>query len=160
MTNPITPQRLAELCRHYDRGADDALEGLLELIATGQDGWLTKGRDGWRESLKAYQADHVALLAEVERLQGELDIPDESLSPTDPAELVPWLRALPVGAIVLDKLGDAWQVRQATAGHPYIRCVAGDKSGYLASDREAREMVEWAPYRLVWSGGAGQRGDA
>lgn len=74
MTDPITSQRLAELRRHYDNGVDDALEGLLELMATGHDGWLNnpKARATWTQSLKAYQADHVALLAEVERLQDEL----------------------------------------------------------------------------------------
>ena len=79
------------------------------------------------------------------------DVPDASLSPTDPDRLVMWVLGLPAGAILLDKLGDAWQLRQTTGGQPYIRCVAGDKGYYLGSDCRVREMGEWAPFRLIWS---------
>lgn len=84
MTAPIAPQRLAELRERYDTGTDDALEALLELMATGHDGWLTKGRTNWVESIKAYQADHVALLTEVERLRSEEAARPEKSDDADP----------------------------------------------------------------------------
>jgi len=73
MTDHLTPERLAELLDNYDHGTDDALEGLLELIAIGSSDWQTKprSRDNWIRSLKAYQADHVAMLAEIDRLAAE-----------------------------------------------------------------------------------------
>ena len=80
------------------------------------------------------------------------DAPDESLSPTDPVRLVPWLRALPIGTILLDKYGDAWQVRNLGL-HPRISCVAGQKGYYLGNDHGMREMAEWAPYRIAWTSG-------
>ena len=85
------------------------------------------------------------------------DVPDASLSPTDPAELVAWLRALPVGAILLDRQDSAWQLRHTSGGHAYLRCVVGDKGCYLSDDYGMTEtMVEFAPYRLVWTSGGGQ----
>lgn len=84
------------------------------------------------------------------------DVPDETLSPTDPAQLVPWLRALPVGAILFDKYGDAWQVRNPSL-HPRISCVAGQKGYYLGNNYDMGEMAQWAPYRIVWTSGGGAR---
>jgi hypothetical protein len=84
------------------------------------------------------------------------DVPDESLSPSDPAELVAWLRALPAGAILIDKSGNAWQLRQTSGDQAYIRCVAGQKGYYLSDDYGMNEMAEWAPYRLVWSSSGGR----
>ncbi len=83
------------------------------------------------------------------------DVPDTSLSPTDPAELVPWLRALPVGSVLLDREGDAWQLREANSKHLRFRCTSGE-SHYLYDDPSIPEMTDWAPYRLVWTSGGGR----
>jgi len=83
------------------------------------------------------------------------DVPESGLSPTDPAGLVPWLRALPVGTVLLDNDNDAWQVRQTTSGHVYMRCVVGDKSAYL-NGKYASEVVAWAPFRIIRSSGGGR----
>ncbi len=89
-----------------------------------------------------------------DRLTGAdvFDVPDASLSPTGPAELVAWLRALPIGAVLLDKYEDAWQVRKSGL-HPRVSCVADQKGYYLGNDYDMREMTQWAPFRLIWSSG-------
>lgn len=83
MTEPLTPERLAAIRAGYDDGVDDALEGLLDLMATGRDRWLTdpNARLRWSADLTTYQADHVALLAEVDRLTTE----NEQLTDLDAA---------------------------------------------------------------------------
>lgn len=79
------------------------------------------------------------------------DVPYTSLSPTDPAELVPWLRALPVGSVLLDRRTDAWQTRQANGDGPIIiSCVTGGKSTYLEDKYAADYLAEWAPFLLAW----------
>jgi len=80
------------------------------------------------------------------------DVPDTSLSPTEPDQLVPWLRALPVGAVLLDRRADAWQARKANGDGPIIiSCVTGGKGTYLEDKYAADYLAEWAPYRLVWT---------
>lgn len=93
------------------------------------------------------------------------DVPDAGLSPTDPAELVPWLRALPVGTVLLDNDGDAWQVMRVTIhphrADPYDRVVLScaamswqwptDLLGL--DDEQCAEMRHQAPFRIIWSGG-------
>ena len=80
---------------------------------------------------------------------------DQDIGTPPPAARFAWIRALPVGAILTDARGDAWQIRRTTAGRPYIACITGGKSGYLASDPELAELAEWAPFRLVWTGAEG-----
>jgi hypothetical protein len=76
MTNrdPITPERLAEITDQYE-DFPDTLELLLELLAVGMSGWQINphARDSWIKQLTLYQADHVALLAEVHRLTTTID---------------------------------------------------------------------------------------
>ena len=88
MTDRLTPERLAELRRPYDQGEPDTLENLLELMATGHDGWLTKGRQVWARHLAAYQADHAALIGEIDRLTAEVEqLADFAVLTSRPKEL-------------------------------------------------------------------------
>lgn len=75
MTEPITPERLAELRDRHETGTDDTLQLMLDCLGNGINvlDHRTKGRDNWISDIKRYQADHVGLLAEVDRLTAELE---------------------------------------------------------------------------------------
>lgn len=81
-------------------------------------------------------------------------VPDRSLSPTDPAELVAWLRALPLRAVVLDNEDDACQIKYDGPLVPYRLAWAGG-SVNLGADR-AGMLAARAPFRLIWTSGGGQ----
>lgn len=87
------------------------------------------------------------------------DVPDEGLSPTDPAALVPWLRALPVGTVLLDARERAWQLRIQRMSAPPTFLLTGSTSPYrLGRPADMHSMVKHAPFRVLWtSGGTGQR---
>ena len=113
MAHPINPERLAELRERYDNGVDDALEGLIELIATGHfGGWPNqKARDIWVRDLKAYQADHVAMLAEIDRLHATW-----ATSPEDFRQSDRYLRI--ITRVIHDPSGapvEAFRLARATA---------------------------------------------
>lgn len=55
------------------------------------------------------------------------------------------LEALPEGAILRDKDGDAWQ-KQADEG---FWCVAGEGAALCAADY----VASFAPLRVLWEGG-------
>jgi hypothetical protein len=88
-------------------------------------------------------------------------VADAEVSPTDPAELVPWLRALPVGSVLLDNDGDAWQVMRVTIhphrADPYDRvvlscaAVSWQWSTDLLDrdDEQCAEMSHQAPFRVL-----------
>ncbi len=84
------------------------------------------------------------------------DAPDTSLSPTDPAELVAWLRALPVGTVLIGRDGTAFQI------HPFGRRTAvipawpGGGLYHRESDRHMRDLAAHGPFRLIWSSGGGR----
>lgn len=87
------------------------------------------------------------------------DVPDESLSPSGPAELVAWLRALPVGTILRDNLGAAWHLDDRPSGHPPTRAwlATGDEHRYmLDSAVDMATMAAWRPFRIIWTSGGGQ----
>jgi len=76
-------------------------------------------------------------------------VPDASLSPTGPDELVAWLRALPVGAVLLDRNGDVWQRRD----HGGWRSITDE---FIYSIEDFRGLTGYAPFRLIWSSGGGR----
>ncbi len=80
------------------------------------------------------------------------DVFDTSLSPTDPAELVAWLRERPASTVLLDRRGDAWQVRSTSRGDVRLRCTTGE-SYFVHDDPSLPELTDWAPLRVIWTSG-------
>lgn len=86
-------------------------------------------------------------------------VPDRSLSPTDPAQIVPWLRAQPVDTILRDHLGAAWRLHERPGGHPSTRAwlATGDEYRYQLDDpTDMATMAAWRPFRIIWTSGGGQ----
>lgn len=86
------------------------------------------------------------------------DVPDTSLSPTDPGEIVAWLRALPVGTILRCEGGEAWHLDDRPGGDPSTRAFTctGDEFRYMLDDEVAMAtMASWRPFRVLWSSGGG-----
>ena len=86
-------------------------------------------------------------------------VPDRSLSPIDPAQVVPWLRALPVGTILRDDLGAAWHLDDRPGSHPSTRAwlATGDEYRYqLDNPTDMATMAAWRPFRIIWTSGGGQ----
>lgn len=89
------------------------------------------------------------------------DVPDTSLSPTNPAELITWLRDRPVGTVLLDKDERAWQLRQwsfaSDRGHVANWSWYGANARHEAYDRfnETRLLLlaEHGPFRVIWTSG-------
>lgn len=90
------------------------------------------------------------------------DVPDDSLSPTDPGELVAWLRALPLDTILRDERGEAWKFTEYP-GRPLSRPVTrpfqafactGEDELYLVRDEgDMAKLAGFGPFRLIWSTG-------
>lgn len=84
------------------------------------------------------------------------DVPGTSLSPTDPAQVVPWLRALPLGSVLLDNEGDAWQSYGGGASSPYFLGIGSLKVWSTAIDDDMAQLAAWGPFRAVWTSGGGR----
>ena len=80
MTDPLTPNRLTELLNRHENGDDDTLQLALDCLNVGINVLEGKGRDNWIRDLKQYQADHVALIGEIDRLTRERDRLHNALS--------------------------------------------------------------------------------
>lgn len=81
------------------------------------------------------------------------DVPDASLSPSDPAQLVTWLRALPAGTVLLDENEIAFQVWGSSSGgeiYPASRVPAVYRRG---QDDDMRALCNLGPFRVIWSSG-------
>jgi hypothetical protein len=133
-----------------------SLDGLYSLLAQ---------RDGL---IRALFAEPIrALVAENRRLTAAAVV-----SPTDPAEIGAWLRALPSRSILIDRHHCAWQV-----GHGEVTYYLGDgcevKSEFPALlragddvplaietpedvdlsadvDSDVAALAQWAPFTVLW----------
>lgn len=88
------------------------------------------------------------------------DAPDTSPSPTEPGELVPWLRALPVGTVLLDKHQRAWQVGRTGRRASCLMLVNFASPFLLDNDSDMAQVCHSGPFRVLWSSGGGHRKDA
>lgn len=80
----------------------------------------------------------------------------EPVELTEPVDVVAWLRALPVGTVLLDGRGRAWQLRaQRTTGRSTF-LLTGSTSPYrLAAIADMRAVAKSAPFRVLWTPGGG-----
>lgn len=83
-------------------------------------------------------------------------VPDESLSPTDPAELVPWLRALPVGSVLLDKNEVAFQVWELAKHEVVYPALLGGGIYHRNRDSDMRDLCRLGPFRVLWTSAAAE----
>lgn len=84
----------------------------------------------------------------------------EPVELSEPVDVVAWLRALPVGAVLLDKDGMAWQLHVLGRGpgrlstdpdRTAFHCaVDGSPPRWRAVDEDMRQMARWAPFRVLW----------
>jgi len=81
------------------------------------------------------------------------DVPDTGLSPTDPDELVPWLRALPVGTVLLDKNEIAFQVWERYDHEAVFPAVVDNRIYHRNQDSDMRDLSRRGPFRVLWTSG-------
>lgn len=81
------------------------------------------------------------------------DVPDRSLSPTDPAELVTWLRALPNGTVLLDKNEVAFQVWKLAKHEVIHPAILGGGIYHRNRDADMRDLCRLGPFRVLWTSG-------
>lgn len=77
---------------------------------------------------------------------------------TEPVDVIAWLRALPVGTVLLDSGADAWQCTRVPPdegggeGFTAFRCVPEE---YLLCEVDEQQhmvyMARFAPFRVLWT---------
>lgn len=70
---------------------------------------------------------------------------------TEPLDVVAWLRALPVGTVLLDSGSVAWQLRLFARNLSAVPADGWGESHNLAREDHARDMARHAPFRLLWT---------
>lgn len=82
-------------------------------------------------------------------------MPDEPepVELTEPVDVVAWLRALPVGTVLLDRDRDAWQL--VGINELTFMCVDGSLTADVDSDYQMAAMSEYAPFLVLWTPGGG-----
>lgn len=71
------------------------------------------------------------------------------LSPPDPAELPAWLRALPVGTVLLDHFDVVFQAQALVAHTIFIPAWAGGGIFHTNRDGDMRDLCKHAPFRVL-----------
>ncbi len=74
---------------------------------------------------------------------------------TEPLDVVAWLRALPVGTVLLDSDGDAWQLTAQTNwwgefDHAAFMCIDNVIRARLDDETMLSSLAEWAPFRVLY----------
>ncbi len=84
--------------------------------------------------------------------------PELGLEPselTDPVDVVAWLRALTPGTVLLDNMGDAWQLNENSTGHSDSflawNCTTDSHVFRLDSATDMATMAAWRPFRVLWT---------
>lgn len=90
-------------------------------------------------------------------------MPDEPepVELTEPTDVVAWLRALPVGTVLLDSSTDAWKLASfptAQGAAPFVafECTNDDYRYRLDDAVDMATMAAWRPFRVLWTPGGGQ----
>ncbi len=76
----------------------------------------------------------------------------EPVELTDPVDVIAWLRALPVGAVLLDKDGDAWQLCKGLLPTAFQR-IGGTYDYPVQYDEYMNRVARDAPFRVLWRPG-------
>lgn len=85
---------------------------------------------------------------------------DEPLEVTEPTDVVAWLRALPVGTVLLAEgahgMPRAWQVRPLWDERRSGLMLAGSEEVYQVADDDDMSVVAGeGPFRVLWTPGGG-----
>lgn len=87
-------------------------------------------------------------------------MPDElgTVELTEPVDVVAWLRALPVGTVLLDSSCEAWQSGYMESHYASVvafHCVGDDYAFRIDSAVDMATMAAFRPFRVLWTPGGG-----